>query len=258
MNITNFRFIKKVIMALFLLCELSLGQDLILGPKNQSVNSYFQTNLYSDIKQTRRLSIERDWETNTILRTKNGIIPIVPCPIGSYRIIKNSKLNNRSDGCILCPRGRYGSTIGLTSSLCSGPCPRGKFGDYKGASSPNDCSPCPFDSYGPSEGSTNPSCVKCPVGTYNPNLGSSTFASCIKCPPNYFGNQCSDQLDFQEIIDISNYKADNPNKKLQSDYQTSSQISSNSKSKTYSQPKNYQGCGGFNNVCKTQHLVSLM
>ncbi len=197
--------------------------------------------------------IVKSQESKTFLRTKNGIVPIVPCPIGSYRIIQNSKFNNRIDGCIPCPRGRYGSTIGLTSALCSGPCPKGRYGEFKGASHPNDCGLCPFDSYGPREGETNPSCMKCPLGTYNPNTGSSLFSNCIKCPPNYFGNQCSNQLNFQEIIDSLDQDREEKN------YQTTSQIIKNNiKNNIDINKRRSGGCGGLNNVCKTQHIVSFM
>ncbi len=204
---------------------------------------------------TRRLSLSKDWETGVNVRTVNGQVPFVPCPIGSYRIIKTAKTNHRIDGCILCPRGRYGSTIGLTSSMCSGACSRGRYGDFKGASSPNDCTLCPFDSYGPNEGSTNPSCVKCPLGTYNPNVGSTLFSDCKKCPPNYFGNQCSDQLDFQNIVNFLSDKEKN-NQINNKNYEFSSQIKKNSYSN--SNYKTTSECGKFNNVCYKQHVVSLM
>jgi hypothetical protein len=201
---------------------------------------------------SRKLVLSNDWETGVNLRTVNGEVPWVPCPIGHYRIIKNKKLNHRVEGCIKCPAGRYGSTIGLTSSFCSGPCPKGRYGDFKGASSPDDCSLCPLDSFGASEGLTSPTCSgKCPIGTYNPNFGSTKFSDCIKCPPNYFGNQCSNQLDFDtEIGLITNKNYDNLPISRIDKYQSSSTINKNTKN-----TKQINGCGGLNNVCKNQHIA---
>ena len=173
-----------------------------------------------------------------------------PCQAGYYRLIKNQKTINRVEGCILCPRGRYGATIGLTSSKCSAPCPKGRYGDFLGSSSQDDCTLCPFDTYGPSEGSTNPRCTKCPDGTYNPNTGSTSINDCIKCPPNYFGNQCYNQFDIVNQ-DENKYFTSNSN------LQTSSQIQKTTKSNKESSI--YGGkCGGLNNVCITQHIVSYM
>ncbi len=212
-----------------------------------------KTNFKSSSEIKRRLTLDKDWNTGVSVRTTNGVVPWVPCPTGYYRIVKNPKLNHREDGCILCPRGRYGSTIGLTSSMCSGPCPRGRYGDFKGASSPDDCALCPFDTYGPTEGSTNPRCTRCPDGFYNPNTGSTSLSACVKCPPNYFGNQCSNQFDIQDEIDLI-YNKDTKSKDItsNSNLQTSSQI----KKSTYVSKNS--GCGGFNNVCRGQHIASLM
>ncbi len=223
---------------------------------SSEINSSSQYYLSNIDKISRRLTLDYDWETGVSVRTKIGEVPWVPCPVGYYRIIKNKKLNHRVDGCIPCPAGRYGSTIGLTSSRCSAPCPVGRFGDFKGASNPDDCTLCPLDTYGASEGLTSPTCSgKCPIGTYNPNFGSTKFSDCVRCPPNYFGNQCSEQLDFGSYLQS---KLDNQNNKIDGFNQFNKQKSYQSSSNINSYAKNTNKCGGLNNVCKTQHVVSFM
>lgn len=41
--------------------------------------------------------------------------------------------------CRLCPKGRYGSSIGLTSYLCTAACPTGRYNDLFGAKTIDDC-----------------------------------------------------------------------------------------------------------------------
>ncbi len=213
--------------------------------------SIFQIIVLANITN-RRLSIVNDWNSNENLKTKNGIVPYVYCPKGSYRILKNKKLSNREDGCILCPRGRYGDTIGLTSSFCSGACPKGKYGNIKGAISILDCSQCPEDSYGPIEGNMNSECTKCPIGTYNPKIGSSLMSDCIKCPDNYYGHQCFNLFNSEE----------NENKKIekQNIFDENKILKKNEKANfnnNFIQYKKY-GCGGLNNICMNEHIASLM
>ncbi len=209
----------------------------------------------SDINRvSRKLVQSTDWFTGVSVRTYNGEVPWVPCPVGYYRIIKNKKLNHRIEGCLPCPKGRYGSTIGLTSSMCSAPCPKGRYGDFKGASNQDDCLLCPPDTYGASEGLTSPYCSgKCPLGTYSPKFGSTSFSNCIKCPPNYFGNQCSEQLDLETEINKEKSSI------LTNNYQPSKNFPSQNKLTSKINLRNTGSkCGGLNNVCTTQHVVSLM
>mmetsp|Transcript_6606 Transcript_6606/g.18808 ORF Transcript_6606/g.18808 Transcript_6606/m.18808 type:complete len:124 (-) Transcript_6606:599-970(-) len=77
------------------------------------------------------LSNDVSWVTGEGVRTSNGAVPLVSCPVGMYRTeVTGDNLNRatgqRVDGCRFCPRGRYGSVAGLVSSSCSAACPRGE------------------------------------------------------------------------------------------------------------------------------------
>eukprot|EP00638_Chattonella_subsalsa_P007152 CAMPEP_0117737522 /NCGR_PEP_ID=MMETSP0947-20121206/2585_1 /TAXON_ID=44440 /ORGANISM="Chattonella subsalsa, Strain CCMP2191" /LENGTH=193 /DNA_ID=CAMNT_0005553039 /DNA_START=96 /DNA_END=674 /DNA_ORIENTATION=+ len=97
------------------------------------------------------------------------------CPKGRYR--GNNKGTGEATtnwdfetamGCILCPRGKYGATTGLTSAACTFPCPKGRYGYRAGATSEDDCWHCPPGTYGSSTGLTDATCSgSCPVGKYS-------------------------------------------------------------------------------------------
>ena len=72
----------------------------------------------------RRLSLNNDLFTLENVKTKNGKVPQVTCPIGKYRPPGSTNVllmsGPRSDGCLSCPKGRFGDVKGLTNSMCSG------------------------------------------------------------------------------------------------------------------------------------------
>lgn len=108
-------------------------------------------------------------------------------PSGSTNLVRVS--GQRQDGCLPCPRGRYGSTVGLKTHSCSGACPIGTYSDKVGLESITDCQKCPPGTYGLYSGLTTAKCSGvCPAGTYSDEPGSS---SCKKCPLHYHGWQCS-------------------------------------------------------------------
>lgn len=65
-------------------------------------------------------------------------LAITECPRGYYQKSTLRGVTRMSD-CALCPRGRYGSTNGLTNSACTAGCPLGKYNDQLGAVSADDC-----------------------------------------------------------------------------------------------------------------------
>lgn len=149
-----------------------------------------------DQGQRRVLSASTELQSTDIVKTYNGIVPVSPCAIGYYRPDGNSKLAmvspQRSDGCAACPRGRYGSTAGLTSSSCSGPCPIGRYGDKVGLTSTDDCSLCPPGYVGSATGSTTNKCTSaCDAGKYSSIYGASKSSACVSCPAGYRGWQCT-------------------------------------------------------------------
>ena len=104
-------------------------------------------------------------------------IIIIACEPGSYCL---------SDGIRrMCPGGRYGSSSGLSSALCTGPCPAGYY--------------CPQGSSAPTMHSCGDHSVYCPVGSDAPfpvlpgwyaagGLTANTSTTERKCEP---GSYCS-------------------------------------------------------------------
>ena len=91
----------------------------------------------------------------------------------------------------ISPRGRYGSTEGLSSRTCTAKCPTGKYNDRLGARTEDDCFDCPPGRYGDTEGLTTEDCSGwCPSGTYNAYAGLTTADECVDCPTGYRGWQC--------------------------------------------------------------------
>ena len=136
-----------------------------------------------------------------LMETTNGKVPTLSCPLGTYREFGNEYLRKpgglRLDGCLKCPKGRYGSSIDLKSSLCTAPCPRGTYRDKAGGKSIDDCTPCPAGTYGDKEGLTTKQCSGSCTGLntrerkYYSNLkGLTTRKDCKVCPKGYRGWQC--------------------------------------------------------------------
>jgi hypothetical protein len=128
------------------------------------------------------------------IRTYNGIVPLTKCPAGSYRPSGGSNLvlvsGQLKDGCIHCPRGRYGLSVGSSNPQCDAPCPTGRFGKNLGLKAVGECELCPPGRYGSVVGVSTP-CDACPQGKYNPEYGKSSVKDCLTCPPGYSGWQCN-------------------------------------------------------------------
>lgn len=90
------------------------------------------------------------WFTGESLRTDQGTVPSITCPVGKYRPTSVQDTNYarvvgiRREGCRDCPRGRYGDAEGLTSEVCSAKCPLGTYRETPGATSQADCKVSPF------------------------------------------------------------------------------------------------------------------
>jgi len=112
------------------------------------------------------------------------------CPKGYYRDSRHGPGNFGAE-CTECPRGKYGDTIGLTTSDCTDDCPKGTYRDLVGGASLRDCSLCPMGTYGEERGLTTPVCSGyCPEGMYSNIPGLDRWKDCKYCPPGYRGHQC--------------------------------------------------------------------
>lgn len=136
------------------------------------------------------------WFTGESTETENGIVPVVTCPVGKYRIDSASQRSRpsgqRIDGCVFCPRGKYGNVEGLVKSACSGDCPRGRYRDQVGGTSYHDCFFCPEGKVGLAQGLTTSECSgNCPSGQYSDVAGIDEYGDCKLCPTGYRGWQCS-------------------------------------------------------------------
>ncbi len=118
-----------------------------------------------------------------IIISISSFVDAVNCTRGNY---------NKNGACTPCPRGRYGSTDGLTSPLCTAACPIGKYNDMLGAKTDDDCRLCPVGFYGATAGLTRSSCSgACPAGKFSSKFGLTTIAGCADCPKSYFEWQCN-------------------------------------------------------------------
>jgi hypothetical protein len=79
----------------------------------------------------------------------------IQCPVGSYQASATWSL-----ACQLCPAGRYGATVGLTTAGCTGACIPAPGRSCIPGSSNVHGTPCPVDTYSPSGGP----CQPCPAG----------------------------------------------------------------------------------------------
>ena len=102
--------------------------------------------------------------------------PFVTC----YCIVK-MVTSQRSAACIPCPTGTYGSTNGLTTSICSNLCPAGRFGATTALKNSSCSGPCAAGFYCPI-GSTSAQQFMCPPGSYCP----SAIGAPIPCPSGFF------------------------------------------------------------------------
>jgi hypothetical protein len=151
----------------------------------------------------RLLSLKADWFTSETISTYDGEVPRTSCPVGKYRVTSGSNLVSnkglREDGCIFCPRGKFGSTTGLSSALCTGSCPKGRYSDRIGLTTANDCKPCAVGRYGSSLGLTTAACTaSCATGYYTSATGSEASTSCIKCPTGFSAYPCGQVMNERE------------------------------------------------------------
>ena len=110
-------------------------------------------------------------------------------PPGSTNLIRVT--GQRSDGCVPCPKGRYGNSAGLVTSGCTAPCPAGRYNDQLGADSVNSCQFCPLGRYGMVAGLASAKCTaKCPSGYYGSSVGLVQSTDCSKCLPGMKTGQC--------------------------------------------------------------------
>ena len=143
----------------------------------------------------RKLALKIDPITGDSVETYNGDVPETQCPVGKYRIPGSTDLQmirgQRTDGCVYCPRGRYGETTRLSNRRCTAPCPMGRYGDRLGASSVQDCQYCPPGKIGETQALTTPRCSgSCPPGKYSGQVGLTSSSQCLDCPVGYRGWQC--------------------------------------------------------------------
>lgn len=144
-------------------------------------------------------------QANESLETENGVYPNLACPLGTYRNFANRQLRIpgglRLDGCIECPKGKYGDRTDLKSSNCTASCPKGTYLDKTGGVSLVDCILCPEGTYGNEEGLTTKECsgLCTNMNTESTKYYSSTRGlnkkwDCKICPAGYSGWQCESDM----------------------------------------------------------------
>ena len=151
MKIIEVNSITNLCFNFFILFVIFFGKQLTVAKQHVELEEATKdTNIW------RRLSATFDLFTNETVRTYNGDIPLVSCPKGYYRPTSNLRsiethygaakssniflkmdrqkvdptykgtvgsYGNRYDGCVACPRGRYGDTSGLLTKFCTADCP---------------------------------------------------------------------------------------------------------------------------------------
>lgn len=196
---------KRFIFGLATLCIAIITVALCLFPSHiqsiPSLTSYYVDRIQPVDEQRRRLTWNGQsqyisWFTGESTETVDGVVPVVTCPKGKYRITSNSQLSRESgqriDGCMFCPRGRYGDTEGITRSSCTADCPRGRYRDQVGGTSYHDCLYCPEGKVGLAQGLTSSECSgNCPSGYYSDVAGIDEYGDCKLCPTGYRGWQCT-------------------------------------------------------------------
>jgi|Transcript_14078 hypothetical protein len=169
------------------------------------------------LQKSRKLSASTGLITGEAIRTTNGFVPLVTCEVGTFRPIGSTSIvsGQRLDGCVPCPRGKYGAATGGLISCVK--CPRGTFGDQAGYTSVKMCQKCPPNRYGDREGLVSKVCnKKCLSGFYSLTYGNTNIKSCLVCPTTYQGGQCNPPVDprtksigkdFPSVIDRSRIKS---------------------------------------------------
>jgi len=185
------RFATTVVVVVLLISSVQYW----LRPALDESSSYLRSTISQALSNRRRLSAKVDWFSGESLVTVNGMVPAVLCPAGTFRPPGSTKLQmvtgQRDDGCLPCPRGRFGSTTGLVSPACTGPCPLGKYGSQIGLASAASCQLCPPGRFGAGTGLTGASCTgtkcctACAAGKYSIVEGATSIQSCLTCPPEF-------------------------------------------------------------------------
>ena len=145
----------------------------------------------------RRLSARTDPRTGQAVRTVGQVIPIETCPVGYYRPTgstgKTLTTAPRQDGCVFCPRGKYGQSLSGTPCVN---CPLGTYGDEVGLTKVTQCQMCPQGRYALVSGLTTKQCsAKCSAGKYSNIRGSTTAQNCLKCPTTSHDWQCKAKVE---------------------------------------------------------------
>jgi len=140
----------------------------------------------------RVLSLSQDLFTGEYTKTVNGAVPRTSCQIGYFRPPGGTDLVSvigpRLDGCVKCPRGRYGGAPGQTDSMCSGSCPTGRYSDVTGITDPAHCKLCPTGRFGATPGLQTQMCSgNCPAGKFS-EMGSIGSSYCQDCEFNLSGH----------------------------------------------------------------------
>lgn len=153
------------------------------------------------LSSSRSLAATKDPITGDSFTTINGAVPVTSCPLGKYRPAGSTDMTRvtgqRTDGCVYCPRGRYGSSPTLTQRTCTASCPTGRYGPTLGATSVRDCSFCPAGKYGAQTGLVQETCSgRCPKGFYSNVVGLTSIGQCKKCITGYRGWQCNSWTSF--------------------------------------------------------------
>lgn len=154
----------------------------------------------------RALSITKDLFTGEAVKTVDGDVPRTSCPIGYFRPPGGTDLvsliGQRLDGCVKCPRGKYGSAPGQTDNMCSGSCPTGKYSDVTGITDIFQCKMCPTGRYGATPGLKTAQCsAACPTGKWS-EQGATGSNYCIDCEFNLSGHKrgCTQNMDPREPL----------------------------------------------------------
>jgi hypothetical protein len=130
-----------------------------------------------------------------------GQTECVPCPSGTF-----NPAGGRSENCVPCPPGTYSRSDILAyreattkryrstatefdptagASSCVA-CPAGTHQPDVGGASEEECRACPAGTYSDAGAAA---CVLCPAGTYQPHPGSAGAGSCLPCQ----AGKCSDE-----------------------------------------------------------------
>ena len=101
----------------------------------------------------------------------NGGSECTLCDIGTYQDVR------AQSSCKPCPAGRFGSSKGLQTSLCTGPCDSGTWGG--GGDTSSSCtSSCDRGKY--SVAGTPAACTDCPEGRYQDETGGGVCKACTQ------------------------------------------------------------------------------